>query len=190
MEGKNGAVMRKLIGYGHIASHHAEAVQKFHTAYLNPYRNFHRPSGFATISLDVRGKRRRTYKAEDYAAPYEKLRSLTDASKYLKPEVSFTSLDRLAQTMSDTESARKMSRAKAVLLRLCKLESPIPPKFSGDPAEKSAVEMTESWKARKTKPGFPALPTTPWESHGPSEIPHSHSRGHCSFIPESKPKIK
>jgi hypothetical protein len=64
-EGKNGAVIRKLIGYGNIASHHAEGVQKFHTAYLNPYLtgplygglslNFHRPSGFATVSLDARG---------------------------------------------------------------------------------------------------------------------------------------
>jgi hypothetical protein len=74
--------------------------------------------------------RRRGPLSHSCATPYEKLRSLTDASKYLKPEVSFTSLDRLAQTMSDTESARKMSRAKAVLLRLCKLESPTPPKFS------------------------------------------------------------
>jgi transposase InsO family protein len=67
VEGKNGAVIRKLIGYGHIASQHAEAVQKLHTAQLNPYLNFHRPSGFATVSLDTRGKRRRTYKAADYA---------------------------------------------------------------------------------------------------------------------------
>jgi len=130
VEGKNGAVIRKLIGYGHIASHHAETVQKFHTAYLNPYLNFHRPSGFATVSLDARGKRQRTYKAEDYATPWEKLKSLPEASQYLKPEVSFASLDRLAQTLSDTESAKKMSRAKAVLLRLCKSESPVPPKCS------------------------------------------------------------
>lgn len=130
VEGKNGAVIRKLIGYGHIASHHAEAVHKFHTAHLNPYLNFHRPSGFAKVSMDARGKRRRTYEADDYATPYEKLKSLADATEYLKPEVSFTSLDRLAQTMSDTESARKMSRAKAAMLRLCKSESPTPPKFS------------------------------------------------------------
>lgn len=128
VEGKNGAVIRKLIGYGHIASQHAEAVQKFHTAHLNSYLNFHRPSGFATVSMDARGKRRRSYRAEDYATPYEKLKSLSDAAKYLKPEVSFTALDRFAQTMSDTEAARKMGRAKAVMLRLCKSESPVPPK--------------------------------------------------------------
>jgi len=82
------------------------------------------------VSLDAQGKRRRTYKAEDYATPYEKLKSLPAASKYLKPGVSFALLDRLGQTMSDTESAKKMGRAKAELLRRCKSESPTPPKCS------------------------------------------------------------
>jgi transposase InsO family protein len=130
VEGKNGAIIRKLIGYGHIAGRHAEVVQKFHTAHLNPYLNFHRPCGFATVTVDARGKRRRTYCAENYATPYEKLKSMSDASKYLKPEVRFASLDLLAQTMSDTEAARKMSRAKAAMLSLCKSEQPAPPKCS------------------------------------------------------------
>lgn len=129
VEGKNGAVIRKHIGYGHIAGQHAEALQKFYMAHLNPYLNFHRPSGFATVSLDARGKRRRTYKAEDYATPYEKLKSLPEAATYLKPNLSFSQLDRIAQNMSDTESARKMAKAKLALLRRCKSESPIPPKF-------------------------------------------------------------
>ena len=63
VEGKNGAVIRKLIGYGHIAGEHAEALQRFYTAHLNGYLNFHRPCGFATVSYDERGKRRRNYKA-------------------------------------------------------------------------------------------------------------------------------
>jgi transposase InsO family protein len=75
VEGKNGAVIRKLIGYGHIASEHAEAIGEFYTQHLNPYLNFHRPCGFATVSLDERGKRRRRYKAEDYQTPFEKLKS-------------------------------------------------------------------------------------------------------------------
>ena len=39
-ETKNGAVIRKLIGFGHIGSEHAEAVNSFHREYLNPYLNF------------------------------------------------------------------------------------------------------------------------------------------------------
>ena len=129
VEGKNGAVIRKLIGYGHIAGQHAELLQKFYTAHLNPYLNYHRPSGFAMVSWDERGKRRRTYKAEDYATPYEKLKSLPEAAKYLKPNLSFARLDRLAVVLSDTECAKKMSAAKAKLLRHCKIESPLPPRF-------------------------------------------------------------
>jgi transposase InsO family protein len=127
VEGKNGAIIRKHIGYGHIAAEHAEAVQKFYTAQLNPYLNFHRPCGFATVSLDARGKRRRQYKREDYATPYEKLKSLEKPEQYLKPNLGFAQLDQTAQKMSDTECARKMAFSKMQLLRRCKMESPAPP---------------------------------------------------------------
>lgn len=129
VEGKNGAVIRKLIGYGHIASEHAERLQKFYTAQLNPYLNFHRPCGFATVSFDVRGKRKRQYKLSDYATPYEKLRSLPEAEQYLKAGVGLAELRKTATRMSDTECARKMTAAKTKLLRWCKSESPVPPRF-------------------------------------------------------------
>ena len=128
VEGKNGAIIRKHIGYGHIGAEHAEGVQKFYTAHLNPYLNFHRPCGFATVSLDARGKRRRQYKCEDYATPYEKLKRLPEAQQYLKPHMSFAQMDQTAQKMSDTECARKMAAAKVKLLRRCKIESPMPPR--------------------------------------------------------------
>src|SRR5207302_9579429 len=96
VEGKNGAVIRKLIGYGHIPAEQAEAVQKFYTRYLNPYLNFHRPCGFATVSLDAKGKRQRDYPAEDYTTPYEKLKSLPEAVRFLKPGQSFAALDQIA----------------------------------------------------------------------------------------------
>jgi transposase InsO family protein len=129
VEGKNGAVIRKLIGYGHIAGEHAEAIGKFYVRRLNPYLNFHRPCGFATVSLDERGKRRRQYKIEDYRTPFEKLKLLERAEQYLKPGVSLTELEREALAMSDTECARKMNAAKSRLLRECKAQSPVPPPF-------------------------------------------------------------
>jgi transposase InsO family protein len=129
VEGKNGAIIRKLIGYGHIAGEHAEDLQKFYTAHLNPYLNFHRPCGFATVSQDARGKRRRKYKVEDYATPYEKLKSLAEAVGYLKENMSLARLDQQASSMSDTECAKRMGTAKAKLLRKVKTESPIPPQF-------------------------------------------------------------
>jgi len=129
VEGKNGAVIRKLIGHGHIAGEHAELVQKFYTAHLNPYLNYHRPCGFATVSLDARGKRKRQYRLEDYATPYEKLKSLPAPAQYLKENINFAQLDKLARAMSDTEAAKKMGTAKTKLLRKCKSESPVPPRF-------------------------------------------------------------
>jgi transposase InsO family protein len=129
VEGKNGAVIRKLMGYGHIAGEHAEALQKFYAAHLNPYLNFHRPCGFATVSYDARGKRKRKYKIADYATPYEKLKALPQMADYLKNHAGVGQLDQQATRMSDTECAKKMAAAKAALLRQVKTESPIPPRF-------------------------------------------------------------
>jgi transposase InsO family protein len=129
VEGKNGAVIRKLMGYGHIPRQHSEQVQKFYMAHLNPYLNFHRPCGFATVTVDARGKRRRQYKPADYATPYEKLKSLPQAEQYLKPHLGFAQLDKMAKSMSDTAWAKRMGAAKTKLLRACKIESPFPPRF-------------------------------------------------------------
>ena len=129
MECNNGSKIRKHIGNGHIAADHAEVVGKFYTAHLNPYLNFHRPCGFATVSQDARGKRKRKYELKDYATPYEKLKSLPKATDYLKENMSLARLDQLASSMSDTECAKKMTTAKAKLLRTVKTESPIPPRI-------------------------------------------------------------
>jgi transposase InsO family protein len=129
VEGKNGAVIRKLIGYGHIPAEHAEALQKFYAQFLNPYLNFHRPCGFATVTEDPRGKRRRRYPVEDYQTPYERLKSLPEATGYLRPGLSWARLDPIADERSDTEWARRMQAAKARLLRQCKWQHPVPPTF-------------------------------------------------------------
>jgi hypothetical protein len=117
------------VGYGHIPSQHAEAVLKFYTAQMNPYLNYHRPCGFATVSVDARGKRQRRYKPSDYATPYEKLKSLPHAEQYLKANLAFAQLDQAASLVSDTECAKRMGAAKGKLLRACKIESPFPPHF-------------------------------------------------------------
>lgn len=130
VEGKNGAVIRKHMGYGHIAGEHAEQIQRFYTAHFNPYLNYHRPCGFAQVQVDERGRRRRSYRSQDYATPYEKLRSIAQAHRYLKEAIRWELLDHFAYACSDTEAARQMMRAKAELLRQCKLESPFPPRFA------------------------------------------------------------
>jgi transposase InsO family protein len=129
VEGKNGAVIRKHIGYGYIAGEHAEAIGKFYARHLNPYLNLHRPCGFATVSVDKRGKRRRQYKTEDYRTPLEKLKSLELAEQFLRRGLSLAELERESLAVSDTEFARKMNAAKSRLLRQCKVQSPVPPPF-------------------------------------------------------------
>ena len=120
VEGKNGAVVRKHIGYGPIGAEHAVAFQKFYTAHFNPYLNYHRPCGFAVIERGARGKQRRVYRAEDYRTPYEKLISLPNWQQYLKAGLSAEILRQQAQRSSDTEAARQMQKAKLALLAKCR----------------------------------------------------------------------
>ena len=116
VEGKNGSVIRKLIGYGPIAAANAEAFQKFYTATLNPYLNFHRPCGFASLVNGKRGRIKRVYLHDGYLTPYEKLRSLPQWGKTLKPGINATNLDRLASLQTDLAAAQDMHRALTNLL--------------------------------------------------------------------------
>jgi hypothetical protein len=116
VEGKNGSVIRKLIGYGPIAAANAEAFQKFYTATLNPYLNFHRPCGFASLVNGKRGRIKRVYRHDGYLTPYEKLRSLPQWGKTLKPGINATTLDRLASFQTDLAAAQDMHRALTNLL--------------------------------------------------------------------------
>jgi hypothetical protein len=115
VEGKNGAVIRKHLGYGPITAAQAEAWQRFYTAYFNPYLNYHRPCGFASVSIDPRGKRKRRYPADQYQTPYEKLRSLPHWENFLKPGITTELLQRQATRCSDTVAARQMQKQKTAL---------------------------------------------------------------------------
>ncbi len=120
VEGKNGAVVRKHIGHEPIAARHADEVQRFYTADFNPYLNYHRPCGFATVELSDNGKRRRRYRLEDYRTPYEKLLSLKDWESCLKDGISAARLEQQARRMSDTECALRMQQRKTKLLDACR----------------------------------------------------------------------
>lgn len=113
VESKNGAVVRKHMGYGHIACSHAEQIQSFYECYLNPYLNFHRPCGQPQVITDSKGKQKRTYPW--YATPWEVLRQMRGLTGYLKNGVTIESLDRLARAKGDTQAAREMQEAKRKL---------------------------------------------------------------------------
>jgi transposase len=112
-ESKNGAVVRKHMGYLHIGSEHAAAIQRFYAEYFNPYLNFHRPCGQAELVANNKGKLKRVYRW--YATPWEKLRSLPGVAGHLKAEWTIAGLDQQARRHSDTEAAEQMQAAKRKL---------------------------------------------------------------------------
>jgi hypothetical protein len=114
VESKNGAVVRKHLGFGHIGAQHAEAVDQFHRRHLNPYINFHRPCAVAEIVEEPNGKRRRVYRR--WATPLEIFSQTPQCESDLKSGVSMDSLRQFAQQQTDTEAAIAMQRAKQKLL--------------------------------------------------------------------------
>lgn len=115
VEGKNGAIIRKHIGYGHLPAGAAPALAQFYRDHLNPYLNFHRPCGFATVTTDARGRRRRRYPAQDYATPFERFCQLPEAARFLRPGLTLASLQRTAAAASDIQAACQLQAAKARL---------------------------------------------------------------------------
>ena len=116
-ESKNGAVVRKHLGYAHIPQQYADRVNVFCTEVLNPYINFHRPCFFPETILDAKGKERKRYRYAQMMTPDEKLKSLPDAAGHLKPGVTFEHLDVIASRMSDNAAAAALNTARQRLFQ-------------------------------------------------------------------------
>jgi hypothetical protein len=115
VEAKNGAVIRKHLGFGHIGAQHAAAVDAFHREHLNPYVNFHRPCAVPRVIVAANGKRRRIYTR--WATPFELFQETPDCQSRLRPGVTLAGLQQFAQLQSDTEAALAMQSAKRQLMR-------------------------------------------------------------------------
>jgi transposase InsO family protein len=115
VESKNGSVIRKHLGWTHIASRHADAVNQFHRQHLNPYLNFHRPCGIAELRTLARGKIKRVYR--HWETPWDILRGLPDWESSLHAEINVEALQTQASAQSDTDAAMAMQQAKRDLFR-------------------------------------------------------------------------
>jgi transposase InsO family protein len=115
VETKNGAIIRKHIGFGHIHAKHAKAMDQFHRDPMNPYVNFHRPCAVPKVLTAANGKRRRVYLR--WATPFELFRELPGCENHLRPHITLAELDRYAQIQSDTEAALAMQSAKRKLFQ-------------------------------------------------------------------------
>src|SRR3990167_2788125 len=58
-ESKNGAIVRKYLGYTHIAKKWAPLINEFNRQHLVPYLNFHRTCYFVEIKIDAKGKEKK-----------------------------------------------------------------------------------------------------------------------------------
>lgn len=128
VESKNGSVIRKHLGRNFIAQRHAPLINDFYENYFNRYLNFHRPSGFATEIMDVRGKVRKIY--DTYLTPYEKLKSLKNFERYLNPEIKRTALEIISYQKSDNDFAILMQKAKVELFKTINHKSQLPTAFA------------------------------------------------------------
>lgn len=116
-ETKNGAIIRKHLGYSHIPQRFAAEINAFCAEHLNPYINFHRPCLFAEDYLDKKGKTKKRYPLKAVMTPLEKLASLPDASDFLKPGVTLDALREKARAMSDNEAAERLNKARSQLFQ-------------------------------------------------------------------------
>ena len=115
VEAKNGAVIRKHLGYGYIEAGHAEQITRFYHEHLNVYVNFHRPCAVPELRDLGKGKIKRVYRR--WATPCELLEELADWRDHLRPGLSAAELQAQAVRQSDTEAALAMQEAKRELLR-------------------------------------------------------------------------
>ena len=113
-ECKNGAVVRKHMGYNYIAAPHAAAIERFYEEYFNPYLNYHRPCGVPELKVDGKGKVTRSYRW--YATPWEILRQLPGLAQWLRGDLTVAELEQRARRKSDTAAALEMQAVKRKLL--------------------------------------------------------------------------
>jgi transposase InsO family protein len=119
VETKNGAIIRKHIGYGYIDAKHADQINRFYREHMNPYLNYHRPCAQADVKIDEKGRKRVSYKR--YQTPLETLSLLDKPAQYLRHGLSMNALGRIAAAVSDTVAARRMQQAKAKLFERLRL---------------------------------------------------------------------
>ena len=117
------------MGHWHIPQSEATKIQSFYSARgisssaiipqaketFNEYLNFHRPCGFATETVDEKGKIKKKY--ETYLTPFEKFHSLPKPQQFLKNGATMESLEEVERQHSDIEYAKRVQEQKIELFR-------------------------------------------------------------------------
>ena len=106
-------MVRKTTGYVHIPKQFAPLVNTWYHDHVNPHLNFHRQCVFATDKVDARGKIKKEYKS--YMTPCEKLLSIPEVEKYLKPGITTETLRATMMEKTHLKSAQDVQAAKKIL---------------------------------------------------------------------------
>lgn len=115
VEGKNGAIIRKTMGYMHIPRKHAGLINEFLRKYLNPHLNYHRHCAFPEEQIDQYGKIKKKYK--EYLTPCQKLLTIKNFEEYLKPVVTGRLLEIESKKLTHFESAKRLQEARLKLFK-------------------------------------------------------------------------
>ena len=158
-ETKNGAVIRKHMGWGYIPARHAERIQQFYSAHLNPYLNYHRPCAQADVEVDAKGRKRRRYRR--YQTPLETLLSLPNPQQHLRPGLTVATLKRISKLRSDTEAARLMQQAKRRLFEYLRKPAPFLRELARQEGSNAAPLPRAPFPCSKTKPSALLLHSLP-----------------------------
>lgn len=116
-EGKNAAIVRKLYGHAHIPKHWAGKINALNQQEVYRYINFHRPCYFPVVETDSKGKQRKRYPYEAMMTPFEKIKSLDDAGRYLKTGITLQQLEAFATEMTDNDAAAALDTARRLLFK-------------------------------------------------------------------------
>jgi len=115
VESKNGAVIRKWMGYAYIPQKEAGKINQFYKAHLNLYINYYRPSIFPEIVRSGKNKEVKKYKYKNTMTPFSKLKSIPNFQNYLKPNFPLLDLETFLSNHSVNDFTERVVKAQAKL---------------------------------------------------------------------------
>jgi hypothetical protein len=118
IESKNGSVVRKHMGHWHIPKREARVINAFYRDCFDEFLNFHRACAYGATVVGENGKKKKVY--DETMTPVQKLLSLPEVEKYLKPGVTVALLTEKMARMSHIECAKTMHEKKQKLFAAVK----------------------------------------------------------------------
>lgn len=122
VECKNGAVIRKWMGYSYIHQKHADRINSFYKDHFNIYLNYYRPSIFPEIHISKKHKETKLYKYDNTMTPFVKFKSIPDHENYLKESFPIIDMEALVKHHSVNEFTERMVKAQNQLFDVISLK--------------------------------------------------------------------